>query len=419
MRIVQVNTHDIQGGAAKVAHDLYLSLKSLGYDSRMLVGEKVGTEKDVETVESSRSFPSRLITALRSGLRRFDEKYGLQYFFEYSGKQLLKHEAIKNADIVHFHNTHGGYLNLWAVQEVSQKKNVVWTLHDMWALTGHCAHSFDCVKWKTGCHKCTYLDTYPSIRRDTASFLWKVKSRSAQRSNLVITSPSKWLSGLLAESFLSNKPTETIGNAVDTSIFKPGDKTGSRSRLNLPRDKFILIMTADNIKVNPWKGFDYLINALRMIKEGSKKKIFLVIIGNYEEFKLADLGIEGVCVGRLKEPGLIAEYNRASDVFLLPSIAENSPLVLLEAFACGLPVIGFDIGGIPELILHKKTGYLSAYKNTSDFAQGIEWFLSLNVEIYNQVCVNCISMINEKHTLQAQTNNFLYLYANLLGLRHQ
>lgn len=416
MRIVQVNTHDIQGGAAKVAYDLYHSLKHLGYDSRMLVGLKTGTEKDIEFIGSSRSFPSRLAAAhLRPRLRRFDEKYGLQYFFEDSGRQLLKHEAVKNADVVHFHNTHGGYLNLWAIQEVSQKKNVVWTLHDMWALTGHCAHSFDCHKWKTGCRKCPYIDTYPSLRRDTASFLWKIKSRCAQRSNLVITSPSKWLSGLLAESFLSNKIIETIGNGVDTSIFAPGDKAVARCKLNLPSDKFILIMTADNIKVNPWKGFDYLINALRLISESSKRKLFLVIIGNYEEFKFADLGLEGLCVGRLKEPCIIAEYNRASDVFLLPSIAENSPLVLLEAFACGLPVIGFDIGGIPELILDKKTGYLSKYKNTADFAKGIEWFLSLSAETYNQISANCIRTINAKHTLQAQTNKFIDLYSKLLN----
>lgn len=407
MNILQINTFDTGGGAANVAYGLHGFFRNAGHNSKMLVGIKTGNDPDVMLVSKGHAFYNRV-----RGLGK--KRLGLQYFFNTSARGLMKLDIVRNADIIHVHNSHGDYLNLWAVGKLSMVKPVVWTLHDMWAFTGHCAHSFECERWKTGCGDCPGLYIYPAIKMDTTRLLWKIKSRIYRNSRVTITVPSKWLMDYVAGSMLSHAPAYLIPNAVNTEVFKPGDRGAIRAALGIPQDRFVLTFTADYGAINPFKGFKYLVEALNLIKTGYRLDPYLLVIGARGEFSMESLGFDGKNVGFIKDPALMAEYNSASDAYVVPSLAENSPLVVIESLACGVPVVAFKVGGIPELIKHKETGYLAKYKDSSDIAEGIKWLMELDADKRQRMRRSCVQTVNEKHTLRQQAESFLNLYERLM-----
>ncbi|MBI5492390.1 MAG: glycosyltransferase [Deltaproteobacteria bacterium] len=415
MNIVQVNTHDVQGGAARVAYGLHLAFRSAGHDSKMIVGVKRGSDPDVLTIHPDSGFFAKKALNLKWICSEWIEQAsGLQYFLFSSSRSIMRKGPARRADIVHFHNTHGSYLNQWAIRGVSHEKPVVWTLHDMWALTGHCAHSFDCERWKTGCGMCPALDTYPSIRSDRTRMLWKIKSKVFRESGIILTVPSKWLMDKLPDSILSHFPAYLVPNAVDTDIFKPKDRQALRKALGLPQDRFIAIFVADTGSRNKWKGFEHLVGALSIIKNGYGYRPYLVVIGDAEKSSLEGIGLEGRSIGATSDPRVIADYDAASDVYLAPSLAENSPLVVLEALACGIPVVAFRVGGVPEIIKHMETGYIAGYRDERDFAEGIKWLMDMDRGKYLDMSGKCVSEIKERHTLKQQASNFLGVYEHAI-----
>lgn len=415
MNILQINTFDVRGGAARVAFELHKALRRMGHNSMMLVGTKMSDDPDVVNMYfEKQKYLRTAYKIMHLFTKRMELISGLQYFFVLPDKYFLKTDLIKDADIIHVHNTHGGYLSQWAIRNLSEKKPVIWTLHDMWAITGHCAHSLECEKWKTGCGKCPYLRAYPPVYVDTTHFLWNVKKRAYEKSKLVITVPSKWLMDKLPESILSHIPVYLINNAVDTDTFMSKDKHKTRAKLGLPRDRYILTFIADAGARNPWKGFDYLLKSLSLIKKDYISQLFFVMIGEKRDSIMKETGIDGISVGKVSQPELMAEYYSASDIYLLPSIAENSPLVVLEAMSCGTPVVAFDVGGVSEIIQHKETGYIAKYKDAGDFARGVEWFMSLDNDKYCEISHRCVAVIKERYTLQQQVQKYLSLYEKVI-----
>lgn len=415
MNILQIGTLDIVGGAARVSYDLHRTYRSSGHNSKMLVKTKYSDDPDVIEILSVVAKRNRVLAAKIDGLTNtLEETYGIQYLSKTGARALLQLDIVKNSDVIHLHNTHGSYLNLFAIKGLSARKPVIWTLHDMWSITGHCAHSLDCEKWRTGCGECEALDRYPGISRDTTRFLWKLKHWIYSQSNFVLSVPSLWLKNKLPDSILSHVPVHLINNAVDTTIFRPQDRREVRAKLDLPDDRFILTFIADGID-NPWKGFNYLAEALTALRQAGTVHPYLVVIGNRSEFVLEQIGLEGRCIGMISDPQVIADYNAASNGYLCPSIAENSPLVVLEAMACGTPVVAFEVGGVPEVVSHKKNGYIASYRDSIDLRRGIEWLLNLDRPEYDAVSQQCVVTIEGGYTLSQQAEQFLNLYEKLRG----
>ncbi|MEK6531629.1 MAG: glycosyltransferase [Deltaproteobacteria bacterium] len=416
MKVLSINTVDARGGAARAAYALHKELKKEGYSSKMLVGERFSNDPDVFEITGRHGFSGRTGAPLRRFSGRVEELTGLQYFFSTGAGAILRHSAFKEADVVHLHNTHGGYLNLRAIKEIAGHRPVVWTLHDMWPITGHCAHSFDCEKWRHGCGQCPYLSTYPAISIDTTRMLFKAKRDIYEKSDFLITAPSRWLIEKFPLSMLSSKAARLVPNAIDAAVFRPKDPLGARKRLGLPADRFIAMFAASGGIKNPWKGFSYIVDAFGILKKRFNIMPYVVIIGE-KSLNTSSLGIEAMSVGEVGNDELLSDYYAAADAYLLPSIAENSPLTALESLATGAPVICFNAGGAPELVLHKKTGYIAAYKDANDLADGIRWAFSLNSGEKKETAKKCVEFVKARHTIEAQAKAFLGLYETCLRQR--
>lgn len=399
MNILQISTLDSVGGAAQVAHRLYLECKKRKHKSYMLVGKKLSREKDIIEIKSKKE----------NRLRRFViNRLGIGDLFLHNHNAIINSDVVKNADVVNLHNLHGNYFNLNELTSICEKKPVVWTLHDMWAFTGHCAHSFDCEKWMTGCGKCPYLDTPPKMLIDLSALLWQKKKAVYSKSDFTIVVPSKWLMEKVKKSVLKEKRIELIYNGVNEKIFKPGNKGALRKELSLPLDKKIILSFGAGGVNNPWKGCAYLKQARE--ENGRKSDDVFVEIGSNYNFQNQKNNL--IHVPFIKSEKLLAKYYAAADVFLYPSLADTCPLAVLEAMACGLPVITFKTGGIPELVQHMKTGYVARYKDIKDLIRGTKLFLS-NEKLLNENSQNSRKRIEKFFTLNIQTEKYLAVYQNI------
>jgi len=282
-----------------------------------------------------------------------------------------------NCDIIYLHWVQGGYLNLSIYRKLAQLgKPVIIFMHDMWTITEGCHHSFECEKYKTECIKCPAFNGKEII--DWANREFKKKKRLYSGfENLYFVSPSKWLYTCAKESGLTKgKPIYHIPNIIDTTLFKPISRSFARKILNLDEKDIIIAFGAFTVS-SAYKGWHELIKALNILKSESRlKNVTLLIFGAGQDKQISDaIPFKSRFLGFLKdEYSTVLVYN-AADVFISPSLADNFPTTILECMACGTPAVGFEVGGIPDMIRHKENGYLAKYRDSEDLARGIEYCL--------------------------------------------
>ncbi|HEX42765.1 MAG TPA: glycosyltransferase [Phycisphaerales bacterium] len=344
LSILHINTHDVAGGAAKVASRLACAQRAVGCRAAMLVGEKLSNDPNAFSfpIEKNRHLHP---VCLQSG----------QLYYEFQGShRLVFNPHVRAADILHLHNLHGGYFNPFSLSPLSHGRPVVWTLHDMQALTGHCAHAFDCDRWRRDCRDCPNLSVDPALFVDNASNLLADKKRIYDHSFLHIVVPSRWLHDKVAQSVLRDHPMDLIYNGVDTDVFRPHDKQEARHRFGIPPDHLAVGAIAHGgTLANPWKGGRHtqaVLNALN----GAGQFVFVNIGDNRPSQDPRIINIPHIA----DETALAFAYS-AIDIFLYTPNADNCPLVVLEALACGLPIAAFDTGGVPELVRDGQEGLIT------------------------------------------------------------
>lgn len=367
MNILLIAKDNIRGGSAKSMNVLHDTLSARGHASRMLLGRSREKLPEVETFPAM-SWVSRLTY---HGLNLL----GLNYVGIQGAGRIAEHPFFQAADVVHYHNLLGGFFNYLALPGLTQKKASVWTLHDMWGLTGHCIHSFDCIRWRVGCGQCPYPRTDPPIRRDATHWEWRFKRRVYQQSRMFVTAPSRWLAGLARESILGVQPVRHVPNAVDTETYRPRDRRAARAELGWPQEATILMFASDTL-ANPFKHFALLPKALKGLAPQRRSSLLLAMLGE-DNWQGDDMeGIKLLRLGYQDADQCKAMFYAAADMFVYPTRADNQPLVVLEAMACGCPVVSMAVGGVPELVRHGETGYLARPGDADDLRHGMETLLA-------------------------------------------
>ncbi len=332
---------------------------------------------------------SRLISRLDNRLQGVLTKNvitNLGFFsFPILGSNVAKLEEIKNADVIYIHWALNGLLNFKSFKEIAAlKKPVIIFLHDMWAITGGCHHSFTCEKYmKEGCNNCPM---FPSQRKHDLSYReFRKKSQLYNNhDNLYFVSPSKWLYDCAKKSLLTkDKPIFYIPNILDQTLFKPFDKLVAKQILSIDKDEIVISFGAISVG-SPYKGWPYLQKALELLfRENDRKNVLVLIFGsNYNKAIAESIPFKTRFMGYLKDEYSAALIYNAVDVFIAPSLAEAFGYVVMEALCCGTPVVGFDVGGIPDMIRHKENGYLAKYKDAEDLYNGIKFCLQNNIKGY-------------------------------------
>jgi len=345
---------------------------------------------------------SRLDDKIQAYLTRKSIKEWGSFSYPVLGSNVAKLEAVKNADFIYIHWALKGLLNFRSIKQIARlNKPVIIFLHDMWNITGGCHHSFTCEKYKTeGCNNCP---VFPGDKKnDLSAKEFKKKLRVyAKFNNLYFVSPSRWLYDCAKASLLTkDKPVFYIPNILDNTLFKPVDKTAAKQILNIVANETILAFGAISVN-SPYKGWTYLQKALELLKQDERlKNISVLIFGSEYNKEIADsIPFKTRFMGYLKDEYSTALVYNAADVFIAPSLAEAFGYVVMEALSCGTPVVGFNVGGIPDLISHKENGYLAKYKDANDVSEGIKFCLQHKLKGYLLPGIDPAVTINSHLTL--------------------
>lgn len=406
MNVLHINQSDISGGAAIAAYRLHQGLLAQGIDSRLLV-EK---EKIKTSSERVASIPRN--HRIENKIGRLTRPLGLNYVHFMGAFDIPKHTFYKDAGILNFHNLHNGSFNYLAVPLLTENKPAVFTLHDMWNFTGHCAYSYDCERWKIGCGKCPYPDAFPAIRRDNTRLEWKLKNWVYSRSSLTIVTLSRWLTEQVKQSMLNRFPIHYIPNGIDTEAYQPLEPEQCKFLLGIPTGKKVLMFGAEILK-DARKGGDLLLKALQSLPESLKAGTVLLILGYGGEAISEAVGMTTLNLGYVSSDRLKSIAYSAADVFVFPTRADNLPLTLQESMACGTPMVSFKIGGVPDLVRPGITGYLAEPENAEDFCHGIVQLLE-DQNLREQQGKQCRAIALEEYPLELQAKRYIALYRQIL-----
>ncbi len=411
LSVLHTSTADNIGGSGRSAYRIHCGLRRLGVKSRMMVGWKVTDDPDVRRVWPGGAW--RIIDRISGEIA---DQIGLQYLCLPSSYRLPRHPWVKEADILQLYNTHGGYLSHTVLPRLAAGRPIVWRLSDMWAFTGHCAYSYECDRWKIGCGSCPILEEYPPLRRDTTALLWKVKKRVYSRCDLTVVAPSRWMASVVPQSpLLGQFPLHVIPNGLDTEVFRPLPKPVAREVLGLKPDARVILFM-DHTEEAPRKGSVYLREALNRISETSHVDPVLLVMGTSGGGWLDQVQFSLRCVGVVTNDLFMSTVYSAADVFVLPTLADNSPNGVLESMACGTPAVAFNVGGVPELVRHMETGYLAVYQDPVDLARGIDLLLT-DGELRERMGRRCREVVESEYSMDLQARRFEELYQDIIRKR--
>ena len=379
MKVLHLVAGELEWGAARGAYWLHMALKGLGVDSKILTNSsKRPYDQSVLAVEGeARQGQARLLGQMMERLPRLLYGHNRADIFSsgFAGNDFTRSTHASEADIIHLHWING-FVNMRHLSKV--KKPLVWTMRDMWPMTGGCHYSMGCENYRTGCGSCRHLRS--RHRLDWSRLVVKRKAKYIP-THIRLVGVSSWLSEKARESSLfRTADIRTIHNNIPTQEFYPMSKAVAREALGIRTDKRILAYGAAFAQ-NGYKGFDKLWDALKVL---DRKRYLLLSFGNFPEDLTEQLGFENINVGYVGDNALLRSLYSASDAFVAPSIMEAFGKTLAEAMACGTPVVCFDATGPKDIVTHKLDGYKARPFDPQDLAHGIEWVCGS--ENYDALC---------------------------------
>ncbi len=419
MKVVHVSHTDIRGGAARAGYGIFKSLDTVDVEAKMLVQRKFGLDKNVFGISDSwlsNALTNRRIYYDLLPMYLFTNTKLGRFSFGKVGIDISSYNLIEDADLLHFHWINEGFLSLKSIEQLSVlNKPIFWTLHDMWPFTGGCHYTNDCKRYITQCNCCPYLKN--SSPNDNSFKIWKSKKRIFDKLKLNIVSPSHWLKNCAKNSALFNDLNiNVIPYSIDLSLFKQLDKTESRNRLNLPLDKLLILFGSMNIK-DERKGFKYFKESIiKLISNHPEYKDMseIVVFGRADESMQSGIPIKFNFCGRIESDAKMVAFYNAADFFVSSSLEDNYPNTVMESLACGLPVIAFNIGGMPDMINHLTNGYLIETKNSELLMTGIKWMID-NKEKWNDLSTNARKNIIKNNSPDIIGKSYLALYNDALS----
>ena len=281
------------------------------------------------------------------------------------GNNIDKWVEALQPDVVHMHWSAASTVNLKCLSRITAP--IVWTFHDVWPITAGCHCNMECTQWRFGCENCPQLGCSVT-GLNLAKYLWGYKRRAFANAKIDAICPSRWLTEMTLQSPLwEGKNIHHLGNALDTNVFSPANKIEMRRVWKLPVDKPIILFGATVTSIF-YKGFDLLLQALEHLRSQGVEA-HLAVFG--ENPANNNLQFPATCVGYVHDAAKLASLYACADVFVVPSRQDNLPTTALEACSCGVPCVAFSVGGIPEIVLHNKSGYIAQNFDVKDLAHGI------------------------------------------------
>lgn len=421
MRIVHLSTSDITGGAARAAYRLHSGLRQHGLDSQMLVANRKSSDPSVHVIGSASNLAARLQRQLR--LRRIAGDFapyarhrapGMEPFSDDRSRYAAELVGrLPTADVVTLHWV-AGLLDYQAFfGGLPARVPVVWRLSDMNAFTGGCHYDQACGRWATGCGRCPQLGS--SSPADLSQQIWRRKKTALGRldpDRLHIVALNSWMADAVRRSpLLGRFPVHTIPNGLDTETFAPRDRAFARDVLGIPQDARVVLFVAMAAS-NRRKGFDLLLQALARLDD--VPNLFLVSIGR--KVSGVDPRLPHLNVGELSQDRLLSLVYSAADLFAIPSLQDNQPSTVLEALACGVPVVGFDTGGIAEMVRPGVTGALAPVGDVAGLRAALAALLADRARLAEMGAAARKVARGEYHQ-ELQVRRYSELYAELVERR--
>ncbi|MBS0167010.1 glycosyltransferase [Nitrospira sp. CMX1] len=448
MRILQISTYEKGGGAEAIAWQLFDQYRQRGHHSLLAVGEKSSDDPQViplSHVEQEKAVNASLIH-LDNWLAPYEGRirgvwrmrHWLQTYvaqpnnwwqarlgrenFNFPESWRLFDLMQDRPDILHCHNLHGGwlprggYFDLSALPWLSREIPTVMTLHDTWMLSGHCAYTLGCDRWKTGCGHCPDLSIYPAIARDATAANWKRKRDIYRESRVYVATPSRWLMRQVEQSILAPAVVEgrVIPNGVDSTVYKPGSRQQAREALGLSQQDMMLLFVANAARSNVFKDYRTIEQCARQVAaQYSNSRITVIVLGDQgDPILYKNGGIQFVPFQRDKR--ITAQYYQATDVYVHAAKSDTFPNTVLEALACGRPVVATAIDGIPEQIEEGRSGFLVSAGDADAMTGRVIQLLS-NEPLRTSMGTTAAAIASRSFGIHRQVQSYLGWYEQILS----
>jgi len=415
MNILHINNTDLIGGRFNGYNMLHSPDKS--FNVEMAVWKKESHSAYVYKLPPTNS-ALRFVASLTAKLSL---KIGLDKLTGNSGRLLPGCDYFKRAEIIHLHLIHNlPNFSILSLPKLSRQKPIVWTIHDPWAMTGGCEHSFDCNRWLTGCTpRCPHPRCRALFQHYMPYFHWRIKRWVYQRTDLTLIVASQWMKDRIAQSpLLSHLPCYQIPFGIDLEVFKKKPKNDCRKKLGIPSNhKVIAFRDIDNRlgpKLSSFKGRGYLMDALKIYEP--LEPTTLLIFEDGHGFKSLAPKYNVVTPGWLDGENL-SDALSAADVFMMPSIQESFGLMAVEAMACGIPVIVFDGTALPDVIKSPRGGIVVPAKNSVALARAMNELLA-DDELRNMIGKQARQVAEDEYSFALYMQRHMILYETVLE-RHR
>ena len=418
MRVLIINTSERFGGAAIAANRLMDALRNNGIQAKMLVRDKqtnniavIGLNKSLWKIWQ---FVWERFVIWKANQFKKHNLFAVD--IANTGTDITSLPEFKQAEIIHLHWINQGMLSLKDIRKIlSSGKPVVWTMHDMWPCTGICHHARECDKYHQECNHCPYIYKGGN-KKDLSNQVFKSKKELYQTAPITFVTCSQWLKERASQSaLLKGQSIVHIPNPINTNLFKPRNKQEARQKSGLPTDKKLILFGAAKI-TDKRKGIDYFIESCKILATKHpelRNELGVVVYGKDSNQLKPLLPFEVYPLNYISNEKEILNVYNSVDLFVTPSLEENLPNTIMEAMACGVPCVGFNVGGIPEMIDHLHNGYVADYKSAEDFANGIHWALSESEyqSLSEEACRKVVSSYSES----AIAKRYIEVYNKITG----